>query len=224
MGIGGFEFLIIAFVLVASFGLPVVLIVFAVRVMRAGPAAPLVPVVPLQDGTSASRCASCNALYSAEYDACPYCARQVVAEASLDVTKWANSKVWSLLAASVWPFAYIFIFVAVAASLAAAGGSGSSEPPAGVFALLGAHIFTMVLGFALMGVYLYIAIKSPIASNAKVLWAVALLLSSMLAFPFAFYFLVWEPRAKAKRLQASPAGEPKAQAAHANKRILTRKR
>jgi hypothetical protein len=214
VGVGGFEIWFIAFIFLLSFGLPVAIVVFAVRMMRSEQGSPVVAVLPPDEGAPTTRCAVCNNIYRADYDACPYCARQVAAEGSLDVTAWGTGRVWSLLVASLWPLLYIFVFFGFVASLALMTESGGSEPPFGVFVFFGLHILTIFLSFALMGIYLFIAIKSPIASNSKLLWAAALFFGGMMAFPLAFYFLVWEPRAKAARGAAALSADAVSQPEH----------
>jgi hypothetical protein len=197
LGIGGFEIWVIGLIFLFSFGVPVLIVVFAIRMMRSEQGRPVTAIVAPEEGVPTTRCAVCNNVYRADYDACPHCARQVAAEGSLDVTTWGNGRVWSLLVASLWPALYIFVFMGFVFSIGFLADSSGSEPPVWFFAIFGAHILTIFLSFALMGIYLFIAIKSPIASNVKLLWAAALFFGGMIAFPLAFYFLVWEPRKKA---------------------------
>jgi len=198
-GFGWLELLIALIVL----GIPVAVLVLAVRSMRSAQRSPRPQIVPPDEDSGSLRCATCGALYRADYDACPHCAAKRHPDGTIDVTGWAPWKVRALLAGSIWPLLYIVLFCAGAMALGLAdipeGGyqvsdSAGSLIEAAFVVLVLFHLFTIFLCIALQVIYIIIAVMSPIPSNSKVLWVVLEVLSGMIVNPVMFYFLVWKPR------------------------------
>lgn len=96
---------------------------------------------------------------------------------------------------TAWPLLYLALFFASVAFfwLKATGGPGAQAPNlfAYIFPL---HCFTMLLTFALIGIFIFHAFKTDlIAPDKRVLWVIVLFLGNMLAFPFYWYFYMWRP-------------------------------
>jgi hypothetical protein len=114
----------------------------------------------------------------------------------LDVTLWSRARVRLLLAGTLWsalgllivgPVAYVGLLVL--------------DPPgtALVVAFFALYALTALLSAALSVVYAIVAVKSPMSSSSRILWALAVLVVGTVALPVAFYSLVWQPRSRAAR-------------------------
>jgi hypothetical protein len=66
--------------------------------------------------------------------------------------------------------------------------------------LFTAHWLIIVLGWCLVGFYIYVLFKSDfVKQDQKALWAVVLFLGNMLAMPVFWYLYIWKPAEEAAR-------------------------
>ena len=201
----GLELLFVVPISLVSLGLPVAIIFFAIRALNAPQQTSAGSIIAPLEGERTATCVRCGSVYRAVYTSCPYCSGQTPAQGAIDVTTWSVGKTRALLFATAWTPLYILMFLG--AALVSTWANSDRVLTAGPIPLIwfGVHIATMLLGLALLIVYVAIAVKSPISSNAKVLWALAAILGSQLAHPFAFYYLVWRPRKGSPSVVVNPS-------------------
>jgi magnesium-transporting ATPase (P-type) len=97
---------------------------------------------------------------------------------------------------TLWPLIYIFVFIAVVITQLTADTSDLLDPSGdstdAVDSLLLAHLLTMALILGLLVFYVAHAVRSPrVPDNQRVLWAIFLVLGSMIAMPIYFWLYVW---------------------------------
>ena len=91
--------------------------------------------------------------------------------------------------ASALPLVYLVGFIAFVGAMA----SGSGPMIQDLFPILMVLHVAVILGsYALIGVYLWIAVKRGLSGGAIAAWSAALFFGQMLAFPVAWYFLARE--------------------------------
>ena len=183
-GLGPIELLIILVIIIINVGIPIALVTYLVRKQRVPTVAPPAP------GVETKRCATCDSIYDAQYDACPYCARR----APDNSVRWAaqnlsEARYWSLLLGTVWVFLYPMGWVVMMANSSFL----SSSRISGVDPLLWLQGFTALVSIALLIAYVVVVVSNPIRTELKVVWVVALLIGTSFTMPFAFYFLVHRP-------------------------------
>ena len=94
---------------------------------------------------------------------------------------------------SVWPLVYLGIFFASFAYtwFEITNKQVSAEPTLFKY-IFPLHCLTMLLMFALLGVYVFHAYKSDrIPNDKRVLWVVILFFGNMIAFPVYWYLYMW---------------------------------
>lgn len=92
---------------------------------------------------------------------------------------------------TAWPFLYMALFMA---SIAFSGfiGPGKTGDAGFLRYIFPLHCLTMLLMFALIGVYIFHAYKTDrIEDDKRVLWVVILFLGNMIAFPVYWYLYMW---------------------------------
>jgi hypothetical protein len=100
--------------------------------------------------------------------------------------------------ATVWPFVWFAIFIAgaIAMMFTLSMNKGAEPPPALFFSIIGAHVLTMLLIFALtifFVVYLFKTDRVP--QDKKALWAVVIFFGNVFAFPVFWYLYIWRDEA-----------------------------
>jgi hypothetical protein len=82
-------------------------------------------------------------------------------------------------------FAYMWF------SVSRGSGTGTGEPPFFKY-IFPLHCLTMLLMFALMGIYVFHAYRTDrIPQDKKVLWVVILFFGNLIAFPIYWYLYMW---------------------------------
>ena len=93
---------------------------------------------------------------------------------------------------TVWPFLYIGVFMASIGYLGFMGPGKTGGDPGFLRYIFPLHCLTMLLMFALVGVYIFHAYKTDRIDNDKrVLWVVILFLGNVIAFPVYWYLYMW---------------------------------
>jgi uncharacterized membrane protein (DUF485 family) len=98
---------------------------------------------------------------------------------------------------TIWPFVYAAMFVSVFAYtwLSVPQRPGAGEPLLFKY-IFPLHCLTMLLMFALTGIYVFHAYKTDrIAADKKVLWVLILFLGNLVAFPIYWYLHMWRDTA-----------------------------
>ena len=114
---------------------------------------------------------------------------------------------------TIWPIAYMLLFVgfvAVSFLTIAAGepghlATGKDGPPVWFFALMVAHVGTMLIALALTAFYIVYLFKTDqVAEGRKALWAVVLFMGGFIAQPVFFCLYVWPERKAAAKPPSLP--------------------
>ncbi len=97
--------------------------------------------------------------------------------------------------ATVWPVFYVFLFMGfVMFSMFAleGGGGGGNDFPISFAIIFPVHMLTILGMFALMGTYLYLAVKNPhLPDNMRIIWVILFVTFGMLAMPAYWWIHVW---------------------------------
>jgi len=101
-----------------------------------------------------------------------------------------KNKKTALLIATLWPLAYFVIFFAAIFLLSFHKGKAHEELY--VVLLLMVHTFTILLGFALMVIYIINVFKNPVVvGNNKVLWVLLIVFLNIFAMIVYWYMFIW---------------------------------
>ncbi len=134
-------------------------------------------------------CPSCGGSHSPAYVACPHCSRAHADSGSTGVTTWSSARVRWLAIGTASPI--LLLLLQKMLPVVAQGPVNDSVIIMLMFiniGLIGISWIAMIL------VYLNIAAHSPIPSSQQAIWGIGIFFWSFVAFPVAFFFLVWRPR------------------------------
>ena len=100
-------------------------------------------------------------------------------------------------AATLWTPLYLVAFVVVVLALLVSGPelSSSGGPPGWFITLFGLHLFTIVLGFALLAVYLVDVFRNPDLeekSDMRIMWVLLVIFAGPFAMP-VYWWLFLRP-------------------------------
>lgn len=97
--------------------------------------------------------------------------------------------------ATLWPLLYIFIFFAFVFSSAILAMNGSAvigDPSSGFGTIFVLHLFTILLMFVLLTIYIVNVFNNDrVENDKKALWAVVLFLGNIIAMPVYWYLYIW---------------------------------
>lgn len=97
--------------------------------------------------------------------------------------------------ATVWPLIYVFIFFAFVFSSAILAMNGSAvigDPSSGFGTIFILHMFTILLMFVLLAIYIVNVFNNDhVENDKKALWAVVLFLGNLIAMPIYWYLYIW---------------------------------
>ncbi|MFA6450016.1 MAG: hypothetical protein WCX65_11125 [bacterium] len=118
-----------------------------------------------------------------------------------------NKKI-ALLIGSLWPFFYFFIFMLFIVFMVGSKNFGGPNPAYFLF-IFPLHFFTIILGFALMVLYVINVFKNPmVVGDLKIIWVVLIMFFNILAIPVYWYLYIW--RGPEDYTQPLPANIPNA--------------
>jgi hypothetical protein len=114
-------------------------------------------------------------------------------------TPWRPSRATTVTLGvlSVWPLIYMAIFgmffIYTWFSFANPQTPHAAGPPSRAFMyIFPLHCLTMLLSFALTGVYIFHAYRSDrLEQDKRILWVVILFFGNMIAFPIYWYLYLW---------------------------------
>ena len=96
--------------------------------------------------------------------------------------------------ATFWPVAYMFIFMGffMLTFLGMQSGPDSDGLPVTFAVIFPLHMLTILGMFALMGTYLYLAVKNPhLPDNMRIIWVILFVTFGMFAMPVYWWVHVW---------------------------------
>jgi len=114
----------------------------------------------------------------------------------MNVDELSDNKKMALGALTVWPIFYMFlffgfIFLFVFKDIAA--GPGKGGPPTAFFVIFPIHLLTVLFQFALIGFYVYHAVKTTrITQDMRVVWILLVIFVGFIAMPVYFYIYIWK--------------------------------
>ena len=109
-------------------------------------------------------------------------------------TPWRPSRgtVVAIGLLTLWPLLYMGLFLSFFVYMFTSMAHQQQGPPAFFMYIFPLHCFTMLLMFALTGVYVFHAYKTDqIPADKRVLWVVILFFGNMVAFPIYWYLYMW---------------------------------
>ncbi len=91
---------------------------------------------------------------------------------------------------TAWPILYLLFFICALFSISGEAKVNILHNSFNTFFML--HLFTILLGWSLIGFYIWFLFKSDrVPQEKKSLWGIVLFMGNMFAFPFFFFIYVW---------------------------------
>jgi hypothetical protein len=98
---------------------------------------------------------------------------------------------------TAWPIVYIFVAIFLFLAFIVTTEVGPHEPthgiPTALVILMALHIFTILLVFILIAIYIvHIFRTDAVSQDKKALWAVVIFLGHVFAMPVYWYLYIWK--------------------------------
>ena len=104
--------------------------------------------------------------------------------------------------ASFWPIIYMPLFFSIIFGSIFMSASQNQDFPTAIFLILPMHLLTMIVSFALIGLFAFDIYKNErIEGDKKVLWLLILFFMNFIAYPVYWYLYIWKtpPSIKKKK-------------------------
>jgi len=94
---------------------------------------------------------------------------------------------------TLWPPVYMLIFLFMFVQMFLSMGSAGTGNLGNFYILFGMHIFTMLMMFVLITIYLINVYRNvSVDKDKKILWTILILFGSIIAMPIYWYLFIWK--------------------------------